>query len=62
MYSWEIDKLLRDNNFTISEEDYKDILSPRECPQIINVKYDTYSDSFAVSTNDGYSWKFEVKK
>ena len=60
MYSCEIDQLLKKNNFNISNEEYKDILNPLDSPQIINIAYDTSSDSFRVATNDGYLWNFEV--
>lgn len=60
MYSCEIDQLLKKNNFNISNEEYKDILNPLDSPQIINIAYDTSSDSFRVATNDGYLWNFKV--
>lgn len=62
MYSCEIDQLLKKNNFNISNEEYKDILNPLDSSQIINVVYDTSSDSFRVATNDGYLWRFTVYK
>ena len=46
----------------ICEEDYKDISNSIENPQIINVRYDTFNDSFRISTKDGYLWDFKVRK
>ena len=62
MYSWQINQILERNNFVICEEDYKDISNPIENPQIINVRYDTFNDSFRISTTDGYLWNFKVKR
>ena len=62
MYSWEINQILERNNFVICEEDYKDISNVIENPQIINVRYDTFNDSFRISTKDGYLWDFKVRK
>lgn len=62
MYSWEINQILERNNFVICEEDYKDISNAIENPQIINVRYDTFNDSFRISTKDGYLWDFKVRK
>ena len=62
MYSWQINQILERNNFVICEEDYKDISNPIENPQIINVRYDTFNDSFRISTKDGYLWDFKVRK
>ena len=62
MYSWQINQILERNNFVICEEDYKDISNPIENPQIINVRYDTFTDSFRISTTDEYLWNFKVKR
>ena len=62
MYSWQINQILERNNFVICEEDYKDISNPIENPQIINVRYDTFNDSFRISTTDEYLWNFKVKR
>ena len=62
MYSWEISKLLLDNNYVISEDDYKKISAINNNPQIIDIKYDAFSDLFSISTSDGYFWSFSVKK
>ena len=62
MYSWEINQLLERNNFFISEKDYKRISNAKDNPQIIEVKYDAFSDLFSISTSDGYFWSFSVKK
>ena len=62
MYSWEINQLLERNNFFISEKDYKRISNAKDNPQIIEVKYDAFSDSFRISTKDGYLWNFSVRE
>lgn len=62
MYSWEINQILERNNFVICEEDYKDISNAIENPQITNIRYDTFNDSFRISTSDGYLWNFKVRR
>lgn len=57
MYSYEIDNILRENNYNISSSTYKTILSS---PQIDHVKYSPYGDCFEVWTSDGCYWKFKI--
>lgn len=60
MYSWEIDKLLSEKQYTISGKDYNKITNTVQNPQVNSIKYDAFSDMFRVSTIDGYSWTFKV--
>lgn len=57
MYSHEIENLLHKKEFIISIEDYKRIINSS---QICFIKYDPYDDSFVISTDDRYSWRFRV--
>lgn len=52
MYSYEIQKLLEIKNYLIEAEEYLKIC--KESPQINFIKYEPFSDSFEMSTNDNY--------
>lgn len=60
MFSWEIDNLLKQNNYNINSETYIHICNTS--PQITEVKYDGYNNSFEIKTDDSYCWKFKVYK
>lgn len=57
MYNFEIDNILRENNYNIPSHVYEIILSS---PQIDHVKYSPYGDYFEIWTNDGCYWKFKI--
>ena len=59
MYSYEIDALLKNKEYIITMDDYKKIIASS---QIIYIKFDPWDDSFVVSTEDRYSWRFRVIK
>ena len=62
MSSQKINRIMEINNFVLNEHDYRRISNPIKNPQILNVIYDTFSDSFRISTADGYLWNFKVKR
>ncbi len=59
MYSYEIDQILKSQNYIISPETYIDICNTS--PQIIKKNYEPYDEYFNIWTNDNYYWKFKVK-
>ena len=59
MYSYQIDELLRNKEYIVSVNDYKQILASS---QICHIKYDPWDDSFVINTDDRYSWRFRVVK
>lgn len=59
MYSWQVDELLKNNNYVINKNDYNSIVYSS---QIRHIKYDPFSDDFIINTDDGYSWRFTVDK
>ncbi len=60
MYSWEIDRLLRDEDYHIDSETYIYICS--SSPQISEIKYHPSSHYFEIWSKDNYFWKFTVYK
>lgn len=58
MYSYEIDQIIKSQNYNIDSELYIDICNTS--PQISRVKYDQYDDKYEIWTNDNYSWKINV--
>ena len=60
MFSWELDDLIKRNNYILSKHDYCSI-SFNTCPQISRIKYDPFENKFEIWTLDGYYWKIEIK-
>ena len=60
MYSWEIDSVMKQSNYTISSDAYINICSTS--PQIIRIHYEAFGDYFEICTGDNYCWKFKVYK
>lgn len=60
MYSWEIDEILRNNNFNLESRVYLNVFNNERSPQIKSVLYNGYMDDFEVITTDGYCWRFKV--
>ena len=60
MYSYEIDSIMKQNDYIISANTYINICSTS--PQIIRTHYDAFGDYFEIWTEDRYYWKFMVKR
>jgi hypothetical protein len=60
MFSWEIDQLIKQYNYSLPSSVYARISNVNQNTQINFVKYDAYSNSFYISTDDGWSWEFRV--
>ena len=60
MYSYEIDQILKSQNYNINSETYINICSTS--PQISRVKYDSYENKCEIWTDDNYYWKFSIYK
>lgn len=58
MFSWEIDTLIRTKNYSITPDEYKQIIV--SSPQIIKNTYEPYSDKYVIRTEDNYLWKFSI--
>lgn len=62
MYSYEIDEILRQNNYNIPSSLYLNIFNIDASPKITFVQYNPWEDKFYASTNDNYNWSFKVYK
>ena len=60
MYSWEIKKLLELRNYLLDVKEYFNICDTS--PQIKEVSYDPYKNTFNIKTNDEYDFKLKVKR
>ena len=60
MYSYEIDSIMKQNDYTISANTYINICSTS--PQIIRTHYEAFGDYFEIWTEDRYYWKFMVER
>lgn len=60
MFSWEIDSVMKQNNYTISADTYINICSTS--PQIIRTHYEAFGDYFEIYTEDRYYWKFRIER
>lgn len=59
MYSYEIDQILKSQNYNIDSKTYIHIC--RTSPQITRTKYNPLEENFDIWTNDSYHWNFKVK-
>lgn len=58
MYSYEIDTVIKKNNYNLESQTYLHIC--KTSPQIKEVKYNGFDDSYEMCTDDDYYWKFKV--
>ena len=59
MYSYEIDQILKSQNYNIDSKTYIHIC--KTIPQITRTKYNPFEENFDIWTNDSYHWNFKVK-
>ena len=58
MYSWEIEKLIAQNNGIITREQFYSIINKVDNPQVKDVKTENV---FIIKTTDGYTLYTKVK-
>lgn len=58
MYSYEIDKIMRESNYNIDSNTYINIC--RTSPQINGIKYIPFENKIEMWTEDNKYWKFNV--
>lgn len=62
MYSWEIDKIIKENNYEATRDLLKIILDVDANPQIDHIIFNPESDIFDIWTNDCYYWHIKFKE
>ena len=62
MFSHEIKQFLAERDNIINKEDYYYLTDIRENPQIKSIKYNTFEDKYELETDDGYYFKFSVRR
>lgn len=62
MFSHEILKFLGERDNTICKSDFWMITDTKENPQIKSIKYNSYDDTYEMSTNDDYYFKFRMMR
>lgn len=60
MYSYQIDELLRNNNYCINSELFFHVCETSS--QINHIKYDAFQDRLDIWTVDGFYWNIKVIK
>ena len=61
MYSYQIDTIMRENNYLLSRSQYLAI-NPNTSTQIARMTYDPFNNKFDIWTYDNYHWEFQVKQ
>lgn len=58
MYSWEIDKFIKDRNYKLSSIEYCNLCDTSH--QINRIKYNQIFNNYEIWTDDNYYFKFKV--
>lgn len=58
MFSYEIEKYLKERNYYLKVNELIFITNSKAHPQIDHIKYNAFEDCFEMWTNDGYYFKF----
>lgn len=61
MYSWEIEKFIRERDYKLTPEECNKLMDVNENKQISHMKYFFENNEYHISTDDGYYFVFEVK-
>ena len=61
MYSYEIEKYLKERNYYLKINELIFITNTKVHPQIDHIKYNAFGDYFEMWTKDGYYFKFEYE-
>lgn len=61
MYSFEIDKYIKDRDSYLTSEEYLYVSDIKKSPQICKIKYNAYGNYFEMHTTDDWHWSFGVK-
>lgn len=62
MFSYEIKQFLTERDNTVDKGEYYLLTDHTVNPQINSIKYNSYDDTYEMSTNDGCYFKFRVRR
>ncbi len=60
MYSFEIDKKLKEYNYKLPSDVYLQMFDTKISTQVNHIIYNPWGNYFSVWTDDGYHWEFSV--
>lgn len=61
MYSWEMEKFIRERNGKLTPDECNQMMNVDTNKQISHMKYFCDNNEYHISTDDGYYFVFEVK-
>ena len=62
MYSWEIKKFIEERNYELTQEEINWIININNSPQISEIRYHPYTNTYEIFTRDAYYMAFKVKQ
>ena len=60
MFSWELEKFIKDRDFYIGGDDLAFLIDINKHPQINYIHYDASKHQYIIITNDNYYFDFEA--
>lgn len=58
MYSWELEKFIKERNYLVGGDDLVKILSLEENPQLTNITFSSEKNLYTICDKDGNSFQF----
>lgn len=60
MYSWEIEKFLKDRNYTVGGDDLINLIDTRKNPQLSHIEYNAGNGSYDMWDKEGNHYHFSA--
>lgn len=62
MYSWEIKKFIEERNYELTPEEINWVININNSPQISEIRFHPYTNTYEIFTRDGMYVSFKVKQ
>ena len=62
MYSWEIKKFIEERNYELTQEEINWVININNSPQISEIRFHPYTNTYEIFTRDGMYVSFKVKQ
>lgn len=62
MYSWEIKKFIEERNYELNQEEINYVININNSPQISEIRFHPYTNTYEIFTRDGMYVSFKVKQ